>query len=348
MSDTLISIIVPVYNVQEYIIECLDSIAAQTYTNGVECILVDDCGNDDSMKTVHDYLNRYKGEIDFRVVRHEHNRGLSAARNTGIMDAKGKYVLFVDSDDRILPDMFEKMINTLEKEDADVVCCGMRLLRDDGVVTPFKAWPEKEEIYIGSDCLQLLLDMKNGCGDFYMNKVYRRELFDGIRLPEGKVFEDIFSMHLVFERSKKTIFLPEGLYEYRLLSNSLSHSTTWKPSSLDFSASCKGQYIFIKEKYPKFTALATQKYVTAIIINATALALSDVPEQKEILSQFAKDLRALGDDLSLCSDDLKVKSRVLMNGARHWVKRCRAIKYYEDQHNHPKLQAILKPIIRPW
>ena len=101
MPETIISIIIPIYNVQDYIIECLDSIASQTYTAGVECILVDDCGNDNSMKMVNDYLDSYKGEIDFRIVKHEHNRGLSAARNTGIMDAKGKYVLFVDSDDSI-------------------------------------------------------------------------------------------------------------------------------------------------------------------------------------------------------------------------------------------------------
>lgn len=127
MSDTLVSIIVPIYNVQDYIIECLDSIAAQTYTTGVECILVDDCGNDDSMKMVHDYLNNYKGEIDFRIVRHEHNRGLSAARNTGIMDAKGKYVLFIDSDDSISADCLMYFMQVAEKyPDAQLIAAGAK------------------------------------------------------------------------------------------------------------------------------------------------------------------------------------------------------------------------------
>lgn len=101
MSETVISIIIPVYNVQEYIAECLDSVAAQTYTKGVECILVDDCGTDNSMKLVHEFINAYQGDIVFRIVSHAQNEGLSAARNTGITKAKGKYLLFVDSDDAL-------------------------------------------------------------------------------------------------------------------------------------------------------------------------------------------------------------------------------------------------------
>lgn len=338
-----LSIMVAVYGAEKYLAESLDSILASTYTD-FELILVDDGSPDGCGKICDEYANNH---ARVRTI-HKKNGGLASARNAGLDMARGDFVGFVDNDDRVLPQMFERMISELESENADIVCCGMRLLRNDGVVTPFKPWPQEKEVYEGADCLKLLLDSERGCGDFYMNKVYRRELFDGIRLPEGKVFEDIFSMHLVFERSKKTIFLPEGLYEYRLLPNSLSHSTTWKPSSLDFSASCCGQYIFIKEKYPKFTPLAVQKYVSSIILNAKTLALSEIPEQKEILSQYAKDLNALGDDLLLCSDDLKAKCRVLMKSTKRWMRRCRTVKFYEDQHNHPKFQAILKPFLRPW
>ena len=127
MSETVISIIIPVYNVQDYIIECLDSIAAQTYTTGVECILVDDCGNDNSMKMVNDYLDGYKGEIDFRILRHERNRGLSAARNTGIMNAKGKYVLFVDSDDSISAQCLMYFMQVVQKyPDAQMIAAGAK------------------------------------------------------------------------------------------------------------------------------------------------------------------------------------------------------------------------------
>ena len=127
MSETIISIIVPVYNVQEYVIECLESIAAQTYTTGVESILVDDCGTDNSMKAVHDFLDEYQGEIDIRIARHEHNRGLSAARNTGIMNAKGKYLLFVDSDDTISANCLEYFMQVARcYPDAQMIAAGAK------------------------------------------------------------------------------------------------------------------------------------------------------------------------------------------------------------------------------
>lgn len=111
MSSTSVSIVVPVYNVRDYITECLSSIAEQTYTNGVECLLIDDFGNDDSMSLVQAFLKDYEGEISFRIIKHEQNKGLSAARNTGILNACGTYVLFVDSDDTITPDCIECFMN---------------------------------------------------------------------------------------------------------------------------------------------------------------------------------------------------------------------------------------------
>ena len=127
MSDVIISIVVPVYNVQDYITECLESIAAQTYTNGVECIIVDDCGKDDSIMKAKEFLNDYKGEILFSIVSHECNRGLSAARNTGIMNAKGEYVLFIDSDDTIFPDCLKFFTEVaLKYPDAEMIAAGAK------------------------------------------------------------------------------------------------------------------------------------------------------------------------------------------------------------------------------
>lgn len=339
-----LSIIVPVYKVEKYLSECIDSVLASDFTD-FEVILVDDGSPDGCGKICDEYANNH---ARVRTI-HKENGGLSSARNAGLDIATGNIVAFVDSDDRVMPQMFSHMVSELENENADIVCCGMRLLRDDGVITPFKPWPQEKEVYEGADCLQLLLDRENGSGDFYMNKVYRRELFEGFRLPEGKVFEDIFSMHFLFEKSKKTVFLPEGLYEYRLLPNSLSHSKGFTPRSLDFPAACREQYIFIKEKYPKFTALATEKYVFAILMVARSVALSDEKSKNDLLRGFADDLRGMGTDLDLVSDEnVRKKCRALMRGAGYWIRRCRKVKFYEDQHNHPKLQAILKPFLRPW
>ncbi len=104
MSSIKVSIIIPVYNVEPYIEECLCSVFEQTYRN-FECLIIDDCGPDNSIAIVEDLLSKGVDENErYRIIRHERNRGLSAARNTGIKEAKGEYVYFLDSDDKLFPD----------------------------------------------------------------------------------------------------------------------------------------------------------------------------------------------------------------------------------------------------
>ncbi len=115
MSTFNISIIVPVYNVEKYILRCLQSVACQTMSEGVECILVDDCGSDNSMEIVEDFVQDYHGSIAFRIYHHDNNRGLSAARNSGLKVAKGEYVYFLDSDDDITPDCMFTLWNIVNE-----------------------------------------------------------------------------------------------------------------------------------------------------------------------------------------------------------------------------------------
>lgn len=124
MEPISVSIIVPVYNVEPYIKECFDSVASQTYCGPLECIFVDDCGTDDSMGVLGSCIEAYKGNIEFRVVHHEKNRGLSAARNTGIGEAKGDYVYFLDSDDAITSDCIQKLAGHVRKHPGVDMVCG--------------------------------------------------------------------------------------------------------------------------------------------------------------------------------------------------------------------------------
>lgn len=103
----LVSIIIPIYNVAPYVEQCLQSIVAQTFDGELECLLVDDCGSDDSVGICERFISEYKGPISFRILHHDHNRGLSAARNTGIYAAQGEYIYFLDSDDWIFPACIE-------------------------------------------------------------------------------------------------------------------------------------------------------------------------------------------------------------------------------------------------
>ena len=116
-----VTIIIPVYNVAPYIIRCLQSVVAQTYYD-IECILIDDCGTDNSIQLTEQYINRYNGAIHFTIVRHQQNIGLSAARNTGLKNATGEYIYFMDSDDAITPDCIEILTDLAKKyPDADYI-----------------------------------------------------------------------------------------------------------------------------------------------------------------------------------------------------------------------------------
>ena len=99
----MISVLIPVYNVENYILRCLESVAGQTYQGELECVIVDDCGKDRSIDIARDFIERNNSHVKFRIVRHDHNRGLAAARNTGIDCACGEFVMHLDSDAGLSP-----------------------------------------------------------------------------------------------------------------------------------------------------------------------------------------------------------------------------------------------------
>lgn len=118
-----VSICVPVYNVELYIERCLISIMSQTYNGKMECIIVDDCGTDKSIAIAEQLIADYKGPITFRIIHHEQNRGLAAARNTAVDAAKGEFIIHVDSDDWVEPNMVEELVKKQIETNADIVSC---------------------------------------------------------------------------------------------------------------------------------------------------------------------------------------------------------------------------------
>ena len=116
-----LSIIIPVYNVENFITECLNSIISQTYDN-FECIIVDDCSPDRSADIASDIINHYQGNIEFKLLHHDTNKGPSAARNIGIQQSTTDYVFFLDSDDRLYPNSIETLVNELKRHtNADII-----------------------------------------------------------------------------------------------------------------------------------------------------------------------------------------------------------------------------------
>ena len=125
MNQYKISVVIPVYNVEPYIEACLQSVANQTMTDGIECIIINDCGTDGSLIIAERFVEKYEGNITFTILHHDSNRGLSEARNSGIKVAHGEYVYFLDSDDEITPNCLRHLWNLVEKYKGPDVVQGM-------------------------------------------------------------------------------------------------------------------------------------------------------------------------------------------------------------------------------
>lgn len=215
-ANSKISLIIPVYNVKEYVSKCIESVISQTYKN-LEIIIVDD-GSTDGSGTICDY---YKS-IDKRiVVIHKENGGLSSARNSGLKIASGQYIGFIDSDDYIDSTMYEILINSLSNNKADIVCCDYFEFRDNEEL--FDKIKRRDLIYSKEEAMSHLFD-DVGYKCFAWNKLYRKELWDRASFREGKIFEDIEPTFLVFSMANKIVFVQEKLYYYRVRKSSISQS----------------------------------------------------------------------------------------------------------------------------
>ena len=212
MSSKLVSIIVPVYNVENYLAECLESILAQTYTE-LEILLVNDGSTDSSS----DICLHYAAKDSRIKVINKENGGLSSARNAALQQMTGSFVSFVDSDDTIEVDMIEKLIRAQEDTDADIVVCGYERYDDaTGKIYSREMLKGKWEI-LTSDSYGDMLYLNPGV----WNKLYRKELFQNIIFSDVKLSEDIGFFVDIIKNTNKIARVREVLYHYRVRGTSI-------------------------------------------------------------------------------------------------------------------------------
>ena len=206
-----ISVIVPIYKVEKYIHRCIDSIINQTYKN-LEIILVDDGSPDSCPRICDEYAKKDKR---IKVI-HKENGGLSDARNKGVDIATGDYIAFVDSDDYIHPNMYEVLIYELEKNNSDIALCKYKIVYEKSKITT--EIDGKFEVYSLNN-LQALDSMYGKDGvDFIVawNKLYKKDLFNKIRYPVGKIHEDEYTTYKLLFASKNVIYIEYELYYFLL------------------------------------------------------------------------------------------------------------------------------------
>lgn len=207
-----LSIIVPIYNVENYLPKCLDSLMNQTFQD-YELILVNDGSQDRSLSIMESAQTNDPKRIKIFT---KENGGLSDARNFGIKQSSGDYLAFIDSDDYIDVNMFSKMINLALNEACDVVVCGMNYIYEDG--TQRYASGGEFDFINPQTNLNVLTINNSAC-----NKIYKKGLFNTISFPKGKWYEDLATIPIVLYHAKKIGNIHDSLYFYYQRSGSIAH-----------------------------------------------------------------------------------------------------------------------------
>ncbi len=244
MGDPLISVVVPVYNVEAYLEECVRSILLQTYKK-LEIILVDD-GSTDSSPSICD---KFAEEDERVVVSHKRNGGLSDARNHGIAIASGEYVSFIDGDDTLEQGAYEAVVAEI-KSDADIVAFGIELCYENGYKIQ-KTSPVRRCLNAGEGIVAL--NTFCGLDVSACNKVFKRSLFEGIEFPVGKKCEDYYVMPRLLDQATRIVMLPYSFYHYRQRFGSISKGISFP---MDYIYAAESQVEYVSETHPNLVPLA--------------------------------------------------------------------------------------------
>ena len=263
----MISIIVPVYKVRKYLEKCVYSILRNTYSD-IQVVLIDD-GCPEGCGKLCDNLATKDKRI---TVVHKTNGGQSSARNAGLKVANGEYLAFVDSDDWVEPTFLEKPLRCLEKSGADIVCFGLKKVYDDRVETDVVPIPQMVD---SEQALSMLLMNKPGIHNYPCNKLFKRNLFDGLQFREGFVFEDIDIMYKLFSKASKIFLTNDILYNYLQREGNTTSTYDDIRSIRDRFYILHDRLAFIRIRYPQYENTALIE-ITDLVLNAFIVKRGEV------------------------------------------------------------------------
>lgn len=237
----MISLIIPIYKVEQYLPRCIDSFLAQTYRD-FEMILVDDGSPDRCGEISDEYAAR---DSRIRVI-HKANGGLSDARNAGFEASCGEYITFIDSDDWVAHDFLEKQLDALVRTGSDICECGV--LRTEGEIPAVRETSGTEELYPCEEALKLLMEDRV-LHQHVWNKLYRRSCVQDVTFRVGKTHEDEFWTYRVFGNAEKVVKIPDELYYYFQRPGSIM-GTGFSLRRLDALEAKQERQHYIEEKFP--------------------------------------------------------------------------------------------------
>ena len=308
MTKALVSVIVPIFMVEEYLDECIQSIVGQTYSN-LEIILVNDGSLDGCPQKCDEWASK---DRRIRVI-HKPNGGLSSARNAGLDIAKGDYIAFVDSDDYVTPDYVEVMYNRLCTDDSVGIVSGMIYRLKDGKITDYvKDWIIKEERIISSDKITISC-LQGSLSEAVWNKLFKAHLLTNVRFREGRNNEDAlfwydFNSYLI-NMNYCLVEIPHYVYYYRYREGSICTSTKM-PLDLDIIQNLKDMMADCEGKDKELWNVIYHKYTRSVYGFLDKLMLNDNWRQ-QYFKAYQKDLRAI--PFSYILSNYKVKEIVYIH-----------------------------------
>lgn len=292
MKKDLISVIVPVYNVETYLPECLDSILQQNYDE-LEIILVDDGSADDSGNICDAYADRDKRI----VVIHQSNKGLSEARNAGIKRASGKYLMFVDSDDRLLEGVIVRLETLCRTLKAQIAVCGYLCYDKSKKKSKIDSTPRIMETDEAVRELCADKTIKN----FAWGKLYESAVFHNVWFPPGQLFEDINTTYKAFLNSERVVYDETPGYYYRIRQGAITQTKTIH-QSLQRIYALQSRYVDIVQRQNGLEVILLKQMLYAYVSLAKAYRQASEEERRQkrkeidlvigILVQHRKDAEA--------------------------------------------------------
>lgn len=279
-----ISVIVPIYKVEDYLHRCVDSIINQTYTN-LEIILVDDGSPDDCPMICDEYAEK---DNRIRVV-HKKNGGLSDARNAGIDIATGEYIMFIDSDDFVDIEMMESMMKNMIDNNVDMVVCNIKYVYEDREVVKYN---QADRILDRYEAMEEYL--KDGVVQAVAwNKLYKKSLINDMRYKVGKTNEDEFFTYKVVDKTDKIYYNSRSFYNYIQRDSSIMGKYSIK--RLDGVEASYERLNFIKERYPDLYEKEKKTFINLCIYSYQMILkepnLDKNKQGRKILNNYTKKIK---------------------------------------------------------
>lgn len=276
--NPLISVIIPVYKVESYLNRCVDSVLNQSYKN-IEILLVDDGSPDKCGEICDQYAEKY-GNV--KVI-HQKNQGLSAARNTGIREAEGEFLGFVDSDDFIEEDMYQVLLQNIISSNADIAIGGIiDCYEETGKM--YAQFDGEVNVYNGNEAIKSVLTNRGNVTAHVVTKLYKKTIFDKITFPIGKLYEDAYTIIDFLLACDKVVVINKGLYYYCHRGNSIVESPFGK-RDMNLIHAWQENHRLILERMPELKEEIEFRYLWSCfyLLDKIYVGNKEHDEEKELL-----------------------------------------------------------------